>query len=76
MLVLTLLPTYATIGVAAPILLIVLRIVQGFSAGGERGRAALMAVEHAPTHKRGLFGAHPQIGVPMTPSTSTASSKS
>src|SRR6478735_412193 len=60
-----LLPTYAAIGVAAPILLIVLRILQGFSAGGEWGGAALMAVEHAPTTRRGLFGAFPQIGVPV-----------
>ncbi|KQR49338.1 MFS transporter [Microbacterium sp. Leaf161] len=60
-----LLPTYAAIGVAAPILLIVLRILQGFSAGGEWGGAALMAVEHAPTSRRGLFGAFPQIGVPI-----------
>jgi MFS family permease len=59
-----LLPTYASIGVAAPILLILFRVVQGFSAGGEWGGAALMAVEHAPVHKRGLFGAYPQIGVP------------
>jgi MFS family permease len=60
-----LLPTYATIGVWAPVLLVVLRIMQGFSAGGEWGGAALMAVEHAPRHKRGLFGAYPQIGVPL-----------
>ncbi|ABM07252.1 MULTISPECIES: MFS transporter [Micrococcaceae] len=60
-----LLPTYATIGVWAPILLITLRVVQGFSAGGEWGGAALMAVEHAPLKKRGLFGAYPQIGVPI-----------
>ncbi|NWL32534.1 MFS transporter [Paenarthrobacter nitroguajacolicus] len=59
------LPTYATIGVWAPILLITLRVVQGFSAGGEWGGAALMAVEHAPLKKRGLFGAYPQIGVPI-----------
>ncbi|MFJ5860406.1 MFS transporter [Pseudarthrobacter sp. NPDC092439] len=59
------LPTYAQIGAWAPILLITLRIVQGFSAGGEWGGAALMAVEHAPLHKRGLFGAYPQIGVPV-----------
>lgn len=60
-----LLPTYAAIGVAAPILLITLRILQGISAGGEWGGAVLMAVEHAPSGKRGLFGASPQIGVPL-----------
>jgi MFS family permease len=59
------LPTYAAIGIAAPILLILLRILQGFSAGGEWGGAALMAVEHAPDAKRGFFGAFPQIGVPV-----------
>ncbi|GGI44162.1 metabolite-proton symporter [Agromyces flavus] len=59
------LPTYAAIGIAAPILLITLRILQGFSAGGEWGGAALMAVEHAPDKKRGFFGAFPQIGVPV-----------
>jgi len=59
------LPTYAAIGIAAPILLILLRILQGFSAGGEWGGAALMAVEHAPNAKRGFFGAFPQIGVPV-----------
>jgi MFS family permease len=59
------LPTYAAIGIAAPILLISLRILQGFSAGGEWGGAALMAVEHAPNQKRGFFGAFPQIGVPV-----------
>jgi|SRR5690625_1418774 len=58
------LPTYDQIGIWAPVLLILLRILQGFSAGGEWGGAALMAVEHAPLHKRGLFGAYPQIGVP------------
>ncbi|RLK48109.1 MFS transporter [Microbacterium telephonicum] len=60
-----LLPTYAAIGMAAPILLITLRILQGISAGGEWGGAVLMAVEHAPKTKRGLFGASPQIGVPL-----------
>ncbi|RXZ46034.1 MFS transporter [Agromyces binzhouensis] len=59
------LPTYAAIGIAAPILLILLRILQGFSAGGEWGGAALMSVEHAPKGKRGFFGAFPQIGVPV-----------
>lgn len=60
-----LLPTYAAIGVGAPILLILMRILQGFSAGGEWGGAALMAVEHAPTNKRSFFGSYPQIGVPL-----------
>ncbi|WP_298890581.1 MFS transporter [uncultured Serinicoccus sp.] len=60
-----LLPTYAQIGVAAPILLILMRLLQGFSAGGEWGGAALMSVEHAPKGRRGLFGAYPQIGVPI-----------
>ncbi|MDQ0800764.1 MFS transporter [Arthrobacter sp. SLBN-112] len=59
------LPTYAQIGAWAPVLLIVLRVIQGFSAGGEWGGAALMAVEHAPMNRRGLFGAYPQIGVPV-----------
>lgn len=59
------LPDYNAIGIAAPILLILLRILQGFSAGGEWGGAALMAVEHAPKNRRGLFGAFPQIGVPI-----------
>lgn len=60
-----LLPTYAAIGIAAPIILILLRALQGVAAGGEWGGAVLMAVEHAPRAKRGLFGASPQIGVPI-----------
>lgn len=60
-----LLPTYAAIGIAAPILLVFLRILQGISAGGEWGGAVLMAVEHAPKNKRSLFGASPQLGVPL-----------
>ncbi|MFE3293399.1 MFS transporter [Rhodococcus sp. NPDC059234] len=60
-----LLPTYATIGVWAPILLIALRVVQGFSTGGEWGGAALLAVEHAPVKRRGFFGAFVQMGVPI-----------
>ena len=59
-----LLPNYAAIGIAAPILLVLLRILQGLSAGGEWGGAALIAVEHAPVNKRGYFGAFPQVGVP------------
>lgn len=59
------LPTYAAIGVWAPVLLVLLRVLQGFSAGGEWGGAALLAVEHAPVSRRGLWGAYPQIGVPL-----------
>ncbi|WP_280414101.1 MFS transporter [Nocardia carnea] len=60
-----LLPTYEAIGIGAPLLLVLLRILQGVSAGGEWGGAVLMAVEHAPRNRRGLFGAMPQIGVPL-----------
>ena len=60
-----LLPTYDHIGIAAPIILILLRIMQGISAGGEWGGAVLLAVEHAPTKKRGLFSSFPQLGVPL-----------
>ncbi len=59
------LPTYATAGVLAPILLLTLRILQGISAGGEWGGAVLMAVEHAPKDRRGRAGAYPQLGVPL-----------
>ncbi|MDK4237632.1 MFS transporter [Corynebacterium pseudodiphtheriticum] len=60
-----LLPTYDAWGIWAPILLITLRIIQGISAGGEWGSAVLLAVEHAPNNKRGVYGAGPQVGVPM-----------
>ncbi|HEX8260307.1 MAG TPA: MFS transporter [Rubrobacteraceae bacterium] len=59
-----LLPTYETIGVWAPILLVVLRIFQGFGVGGEWGGAVLMAVEHSPRGRRGFYGSWPQMGVP------------
>jgi MFS family permease len=59
------LPTYEQIGVAAPVMLMLLRILQGLSTGGEWGGAVLMAVEHAPDGKRGRMGAFPQIGVPI-----------
>ncbi|PID97033.1 MAG: MFS transporter [Actinomycetales bacterium] len=59
-----LLPTTASLGMAAPILLIALRCLQGFSAGGEWGGAAMLSVEHAPHGRRGRFGASPQVGVP------------
>ena len=58
------LPTYASVGVAAPIVLILLRLVQGFGVGGEWGGAVLMAVEHGHAGKRGLYGSCVQMGVP------------
>jgi MHS family shikimate/dehydroshikimate transporter-like MFS transporter len=58
------LPTYASIGIAAPIALVALRLAQGLGVGGEWGGAVLMSVEHAPTGKRGLYGSFPQMGVP------------
>lgn len=59
-----LLPNYAAWGIAAPLLLVALRIIQGLSAGGEWGGAALLAVEHAPVNRRSYFGSYPQVGVP------------
>jgi MHS family shikimate/dehydroshikimate transporter-like MFS transporter len=59
-----LLPTYAQIGPWAPMLLVALRLAQGFGVGGEWGGAVLMAVEHAPERARGFYGSWPQIGVP------------
>jgi metabolite-proton symporter len=57
-----LLPTYASIGVWAPILLTTLRLIQGLALGGEWGGGLLLAVEYAPRDKRGLYGAVPQTG--------------
>jgi metabolite-proton symporter len=59
-----LLPNYAEIGVWAPILLVVLRFVQGVATGGEWGGAALMAVEYAPKDRKGFYGSFPAMGVP------------
>jgi metabolite-proton symporter len=59
-----LLPTYAQIGAWAPLLLTVLRFVQGFALGGEWGGAVLMSVEHAPSGRRGLFGSVVAMGLP------------
>jgi metabolite-proton symporter len=67
-----LLPTYAQIGVWAPIALVALRLAQGFGVGGEWGGAVLMAVEHAPAGARGFFGSFPQVGVPAGLLLSTA----
>jgi MFS transporter, MHS family, shikimate and dehydroshikimate transport protein len=59
-----LLPTYESIGIWAPILLIVLRFLQGFAVGGEWGGATLMAVEYAPPGRRGFYGSWPGMGIP------------
>jgi MHS family shikimate/dehydroshikimate transporter-like MFS transporter len=58
-----LVPTYAQIGVAAPVLLLLLRIAQGIGLGGEWGGAVLMAYEYAPKEKRGFYASLPQIGL-------------
>lgn len=55
-------PTYDTIGVAAPVLLLVLRFLQGLGLGGEWGGAVLLTAEHAPAERRGLWSSFPQIG--------------
>jgi MFS transporter, MHS family, shikimate and dehydroshikimate transport protein len=60
-----LLPTYASIGVFAPILLILLRVIQGIGLGGEWGGASLMVLEHAPADKRGFYSSFVQIGFPV-----------
>lgn len=58
------LPTYQSIGVAAPLILVTLRFVQGLALGGEVGGAILMTVEHAPVGRRGFYGSWVQMGVP------------
>lgn len=60
------LPTYSMIGLAAPILLVFLRLCQGFAAGGELTGAQLMSIEHAPRSRRGIFGAYVAIGSPIS----------
>lgn len=60
-----LVPSYQTIGAAAPFLLLGLRVVQGLALGGEWGGAVLMTVEHAPDNRRGFFGSMVQVGVPI-----------
>lgn len=59
------LPTYDHIGVWAPILLILLRVIQGLGIGGEWGGALLLAYEYAPANRKGLFGSVPQVGVTL-----------
>ena len=60
-----LLPTYATIGVAAPIILCLLRFAQGLAIGGQWGGAMLLVTESAPADKRGYYGAYAQAGAPV-----------
>lgn len=60
-----LLPTYEQIGLVAPILLVLLRLIQGIALGGEWGGAILLATEYAPKGVRGLYGSIPQLGVPI-----------
>jgi MFS transporter, MHS family, shikimate and dehydroshikimate transport protein len=67
------LPTYASIGVAAPILLVACRLVQGIAVGGEWGGAVLMATEHSPPDRRGFYGSLVQIGFPLGMALGTAS---
>jgi MFS transporter, MHS family, shikimate and dehydroshikimate transport protein len=59
------LPTYAQVGIWAPVLLVLLRVVQGIALGGEWGGASLMVLEHAPSHRRGLYGSLVQVGFPI-----------
>ncbi len=67
-----LMPSFGTLGIFAPIGLVVLRFVQGIAVGGEWGGAVLMAVEHAPRSRRGFYGSWPQIGSPLGLVLSTA----
>jgi metabolite-proton symporter len=60
-----LLPTYARIGIWAPLLLVGMRLLQGFALGGEWGGAVLMSVEHAPRARRGLYGSFVALGLPI-----------
>jgi metabolite-proton symporter len=62
--VIGLLPTYASAGIWAPVLLLLVRLLQGIGIGGEWGGAVLMTVEHAPEGKRAFYGSWPQMGAP------------
>ena len=67
-----LVPGFAEVGILAPILIVALRFIQGVAVGGEWGGAVLMAVEHAPPGKAGLYGSWPQVGSPLGLVLSTA----
>lgn len=60
-----LLPTYGSIGAAAPIILVILRFIQGLAIGGQWGGATLLVTESAPAEKRGFYGAFAQAGAPV-----------
>ncbi len=60
-----LLPTYASVGVMAPLLLILLRLFQGFALGGEWGGAVLLVAEHGDSHRRAFWAAWPNLGPPL-----------
>ncbi|RKT90052.1 Major Facilitator Superfamily protein [Saccharopolyspora antimicrobica] len=59
------LPAYAVIGVAAPLLLVTLRLLHGVARGGESAGAAVLAIEHAPVHRRGVYGSFVALGSPV-----------
>jgi MFS transporter, MHS family, shikimate and dehydroshikimate transport protein len=59
------LPTYASVGTLAPLLLVLMRLIQGLALGGQWGGAVLIVCEAAPAHRRGFYGSFAQIGVPL-----------
>lgn len=62
--VIGLMPTYGTIGIAAPLILLFIRVLHGFGIGGEQGNAILITCEHAPGRRRGFYGSWVQLGAP------------
>src|SRR5690606_11416327 len=65
-LVIGMLPPYSAIGVAAPLLLVLMRFIQGFALGGEATGAQLMTMEHAPADRRAFYGALMGMGSPIS----------